>query len=225
MKVAQQSSNQYDASRTDGSGPAWYEWTKNYLVGQAPDVEPLLNWAELQGSRKIAMEEIATLSQDGSIMTDADAPDPSVLGGHIWQYLNAALIKNAAEVFRNLPMRHGLEAWRRIYRWIHSGSAVQRRTLKKRVDNPASAKDVGQVAMAVETWETNIRLLKSASGNPPSDEERRMTLAELLPKSMRDQLLWKYDDFEDYEAFKTHVLSKAEELEYMDREGRRGGQV
>ncbi len=48
-----------------------------------------------------------------------------------------------------------------------------------------------------------------------------MTLAELLPKGMRDQLLWKYDDFEDYEAFKLHVLGKAEELEYLDREARR----
>jgi len=151
IKVAQQPENQYNGSRTDGSGPIWYEWTRNYLVGQAPDVEPLLQWAESQESRKISNEEVEVLLQNpGFSGMDAGAPAPSILSGHVWQYLNAALVKNAAEIFRNLQTRNGLEAWRRIFRWIYSGSAVQRRTLKKRVDNPIPAKDVGQIGMAIE---------------------------------------------------------------------------
>ncbi len=158
-------------------------------------------------------------------MCDADefSPTPSILSGHVWQYLNAALVKSAGEVFRNLPLRNGLEAWRRIYRWIHSGSPIQRRTLKKRVDQPGAARDIAHVPMAIEQWETNMRLLRSAGGKDIDDEEKRMTLAEILPRGMRDHLIWKYDDFANYEEFKQHVLGKAEELDYLDRERRHPG--
>ena len=47
-KIAQMPANQHDGNPTDGSGPARHEWAKKYLVGQAPDVEPTLHWAELQ---------------------------------------------------------------------------------------------------------------------------------------------------------------------------------
>ncbi len=66
-------------------------------------------------------------------------------------------------------------------------------------------------------------MLRSAGGREIDDEEKRMTLAEILPRSMRDNLIWKYNDFGNSEEFKQHVLGKAEELDYLDRERRHPG--
>ena len=185
-------------------------------------MEPLLKWAEQQQGKEI--EHTRVLRRvNAEVMRDVSAPDPTVLAGHIWSYLNAALTKSAATVFRNLPARHGLEAWRRIYRWVNSGSAIQRRALKRKLDSTPPWKSLEDVAVGIENWELTLRQYEQAGGKGIDDEEKRLTLVELLPDVLSKTLSWRTEEFKTYEDLKEHVLERTEQLIFHHGGGRSVG--
>ncbi len=55
-KVAKDKDLQYDGS--DNAGPRWVTQTRKYFIGRAPDVKPMLQWAEARGAEPISEEDV-----------------------------------------------------------------------------------------------------------------------------------------------------------------------
>ncbi len=209
--------NQYDGSRgQDSKGHEFLEWTKNYLIGQAPDIQMLLKWAQNHDPLPDDLKEFEKLvTEEAMTMADVGAPDPMVLSGHLWSYLNSALVSKAKTIFSNVPERHGLEAWRRIYKWMHSGSAVQRRAIKRTLDNLPQMKRLEDVATQIEEWERTIRRYTAAGGRRQDDEEMKLQLTEMLPEELAKSLSWRVDEFKTFEELRDHVLERTEQILFV----------
>ena len=80
---------QYDGAR---NGEVWRTDTMNYLIGRAPDMQHLLQWA---GSRRVRSDPKPTTSADVSILNTINGVDPNVLHGHLWAFPNLNLTGQA----------------------------------------------------------------------------------------------------------------------------------
>ena len=201
--------NQGDGSPE--SGPAWMSWTRLYMIGNAPDAEHLLNFAE-SAQTPIMNQHVASMNGSPQLTVD-----PTILSGHIWKYLNQATVKSARSIFENLEIRNGLEAWRRLYRHIHKGSLLQKHTLGQKIQSPASyLKEAGNLSIGIDKWEQDIRDYMAAGGQAPAEDAMVMNLCSALPGTLRSNLIWRTNEFQSYMHFKHYVVEQVERLEHFN---------
>jgi len=210
-KTAQ--NNTYDGSVDKGA--AWLKWTKLYFIGNCPDVERLLQMAEAAPG-KITSEHVRNLDAPGSPFRTSVGTTASMISGHVWKYLNQATTARARAIFENLEHRNGLEAWRRIHRYVHKGTPLHKHTLGVKIQQPAKyLKDAGNLALGVDQWEADIQAYVETGGQAPPQDQMIMNLCGVLPPVLRDNLLWRTHEFQDYNHFKYYVLEQAERLEHF----------
>ena len=197
----------------DGSpdtGPSWFRWTRMYLIGNA-DCEEMLKWAESR-TNPITKDEVARMINP--------TLDPTVLSGHLWKYLNQALVKNGRVVFENLETRNGFEAWRRIHRMIFKSSMLQKHTLGLKITQPEKyLKESNNLSAGIEKWEQDIRNYIDAGGQAPNDDLMVVQLCAALPSTLRSNLILRTDEFRDYAQFKHYVTEQTEKLEHFGGRG------
>ena len=81
----------------------------------------LLEWAEKFGDEEITEAKIKSLEHDQEICLNINACEASA---QVWSYLNLNLGESSVvEIFRNVALLNGLEAWRRIVLPIMSNTA------------------------------------------------------------------------------------------------------
>ena len=100
-----------------------------------------------------------------------------------WTMLNPLLANNGDKsgMSANVERHNGLEAWRRLAEFINEDNAPAQRDVLAAVTNPKGAASMDKIESAVEDWDTNIRLVAAANGEPPSEEATRMTLIQMIP--------------------------------------------
>ena len=76
--------------------------------------------------------------------------------------------------FANVPRHNGYEAWRKIMVPLNVDKALARDEHLPRVTNPRPAKDMDDLAQALEDWETSKRLYAEADGVAPGPDQERM---------------------------------------------------
>ena len=210
-KTAQ--NNSYDGSIDKGA--AWLKWTKLYFIGNCPDVERLLQMSE-SAPGKITSEHVRNLDHPDSPFKTSGSATASMVSSHIWRYLNQATTARARAIFENLEHRNGLEAWRRIYRHVHKGTPLHKHTLGVKIQQPAKyLKDAGNLALGVDQWEADIQAYVETGGQAPPQDQMIMNLCGVLPPVLRDNLLWRTHEFQDYSHFKYYVIEQAERLEHF----------
>ena len=83
----------------------------NCLIGRAPDMQSLLQWAEYRNRTE---NPLPIIRADVDAQVTVNGIDPTVLDGHLWAFLNLNLTGQAKELSNNVPSMHGLEVWRRL---------------------------------------------------------------------------------------------------------------
>ena len=205
-KVASDKDNKYDGH---SGGERWHEKTGKFFIGECPDCELLLPWAQQKGKVPISKEMITVETQGWPLETD-----PNIISANMWSYFNLNLEGEAAEFFKAVPHRNGLEAWRMLTDHIGKTATPESRSeirARLRVIHPMKA-DLSNVEIVLERWERDLRELASAAGEVKSDEEKKDTLISMLPKDFREAMIWKSSDFPSYFELRTHVLTKMREI-------------
>ncbi len=179
IKLAQQAEYQYHGIE---GGMAWRQKIRNYFVGQCPDCEQLLNWAEAHDG-VITLHEVRWLDgPTGGLALDQSA---LVVAGHVWTFLGVAL-KGKAEAVYNTGgeerIRNGMEAWRKIYAHIVNSTKLHNMGLRDQVYGPREARQYGDVTAAINDWESTYRDFRATGGGEMGDYELKMTMTSWPPR-------------------------------------------
>ena len=131
---------------------SWLQDVRDYVAGRIPEMDPLLDWVEVQ-DKEIGTDETGTAP-----MVDR-APSTNEVSKQIWAMLQL-LVKvdnTASGIFAKVPRHNGMEAWRRLAEPINENKAMVRKELLAVVTNPRGAATIGNIESAIEDWDTNLR--------------------------------------------------------------------
>jgi len=212
-KVA--TSDLYRYNGADGDG--WRQRTRNFLISKVPALEPILFWAEHQGSTEIPPDRLQAAVMAHNWRLDTDVV---VLSGLIWGFLNSACQDKARIIFDNASRMNGLDAWRRLCFRIDLGSDSRIRELQRQIDRPPAFKNIEGVLTGLEEWDTLLRKMREAGGELPSDRRLRDKLLEMLPSDLQKEMLFRASASPNYEVFRECVRSGA--VEWMNIHRRTG---
>ena len=165
----------YDAKNPQ----TWLQMIRDYVAGRTPEVDPILMWAESQ-SREI---DEGLMAECPAMLDSASIQD---MDRQMWAMLGA-LVKSdntTQGIFKNVKRHCGLEAWRRIAEPINDDKALLRKDLLGLVTNPKSATTIEGIAGAIEDWDTSMRLFREADGVEPGDEQKKITMIQILPQEV-----------------------------------------
>ena len=109
----------------------------------------------------------------------------------IWGFLSGGLSGAAAEMFNRADPLEGLDAWRRVTRYITNGRGIRRETLRQAVKNIhfKQMKTLEQVEVGVAEFENLMEEYSQAGGSRPTDNELKLDLLHILPGELSELLL------------------------------------
>ena len=91
-------------------------------------------------------------------------------------------------VVANVPRHNGLEVWRRIAEPINEDKILILKDLLPAVTNPRPATSLDDLTVALEAWDTNLRLFSAAGGTVPSADQKRLSFRTQLSRLRSSRL-------------------------------------
>ncbi len=175
--------------KLDGNkgGPQWKGKAERHIISRAPVLKALLEWAETEDMNVITAERlqlaVGTAFDDEKIIM-ADAA--------IWGFLSSALSGSAETTFKGAQTLRGLDAWRRITRYIDHGRYIRLEELRRSVKTMhlRPMKGLDHVEEGIAEFENLLRDYEDAGGTPFADGEKKADLLAVLPPELREHLLW-----------------------------------
>ena len=82
---------------------------------------------------------------------------------------------------------------------------MRRKYLQPLVTNPVRATKLEDITVAVERWESNIRLFKESGGVEPDDEAKRLIVVEIIPPEMSVHVTMQMHLHTTYPALRLHI--------------------
>ena len=116
-------------------------------------------------------------------MLDQCPVEPREISRQLRAFLGPLVAGDAGKdgTFKNVTRHNGFEAWRQIALPIHEDTALILQELLPAITNPKPASDSNHYEEAIRDWSTNLRLFKTAGGQPPTGDARRLAFTRLLP--------------------------------------------
>ncbi len=114
----------------------------NYLIGSAPGIQSLLQWAEYRGRHGTPLPIIRA---DVDAQITVNGVDPTVFDGRLWAFANLNLTGQAKEVSNNVPGMRGLEVWRSLVGNLFTLTDLLQLDLQTLVYAPAKASSLPRV--------------------------------------------------------------------------------
>jgi hypothetical protein len=165
----------YDQKHT----AAWLKKVSNYFVGQCPDAELLLKWAQNHQNISFTQTEV----KNCGLCLDAD---PVQVSQRIWSWLQIPLLgTGTTEVdFNNTETLNGLEVWRKLSVPAAPRSQARRFALRDRVQQTKQCTTFAGVLEQLVEWKNLLTEYVLAGAQMPSDEDRRHSLLKMLPGTL-----------------------------------------
>ena len=124
----------------------------------------------------------------------------------MWSYLNLNLVgADATEIFQNVDMLGGAEAWRRIVAAIVTQSGPKRTALRNLAWNPKSIGKLTDFLGCLESWETNHRMFVEHGGEAMSEASKMDTIIQILPSEMTQLAMMKVHEYNSYAKLNTFL--------------------
>lgn len=115
----------------------------------------------------------------------------------------------ARKIFSNTCNFNGLEVWRKIHALIFATNERRQDEPYDKIHKPKVAANAGEVAGALEDWDTNQKLHRGVGGVPLREEELRNLLLKMLPSDMKIHVLQNIRSFPSWEDLKDYVRDHA----------------
>ncbi len=201
----------------------WYRKTTDYLVSRAPDIMPLLTWAEkqsvaIQNEDLVKNSEIQAMHQRGLLVTR-----PDVLSHHLWGFLSANLTDHAWDKFGSCERQQGLEAWRKVVRDHVSKTPAERLELESAALNPKSCTSHADLEASILAWEKAVRKYHDSlpRGSPERLSEARQlsALMRLMPTDIQEKALWDKEEFGSVHELKEWANKKVRATRHLHPKG------
>ncbi len=203
-KLALQEDYRFNGTK---GGLAWKGKVERHFISRAPILKEILEWAEA-----CELQEIDPTIFAKAVVKKLDDEQAIIVNAALWGFLSAAVSGTAEAIFKGAGSLNGIDAWRRLVRFINHGKALRLETLRREVKllhtKPISSLD--KVEEGVAEWENVYREYKLAGGTMPQDPEMKADLLAVLPAELRETLLWKTTEEDvSYQQFRDHVLTQA----------------
>ena len=199
------------------NGHAWRSKTERYLITRVPALSQILRWAEREDS-PISFERLRAATGNGLCTYDRDgtATDQTeALNTALWGFLGNCITGEADVMYKQASQCNGVDAWRRIVRFIDSGRSIRLEQLRQEVRHIRGfpIKNLEGVTVGIASFENKIKEFIDAGGRPPSDEEMKSDLNFLLPHELSDYLTVRVTDTtQTYESFRDHAVQACAQL-------------
>jgi len=205
-KLATQAEYKFDGVR---GGVAWKGKTERHFISRAPIIKDVLKWAEECELEVITVEKFLQ-----AVGGKLDEDQVLSVNAALWGFLSAAVSGTAETMFRNADTLNGLDAWRRLSRFVNHGKAIRLETLRREVKTlhlkPITS--LSKVEEGVAEWENTLNEYVLAGGTPTSDAEKKSDLLAVLPHELQADLLWRSTDAGSFQEFRDHVLTQTSKI-------------
>ena len=187
-------------------GLSWKGKTERHFIARCPILKGILEWAE--------QEELETISPQrfqeavGGALTREQV---HLVNAAIWGFLSGSVSGPAEEIFKRADTLNGLDAWRRMTRYIDHGREIRRETLRREVKmlHTKPIRSLEAVEMGVAEFENTMAEYHRAGGTRSSDQEMKDDLLHILPAELRDALVWNSRDSGSFHTFRDMVTTQA----------------
>jgi hypothetical protein len=158
FRIAGQAEFQFSSK----GGDQWKGKTERYLMAVVPAIYPLLEWAERQDEPiEQALYEQAVGEGLTSWDRDGNASEHSqTLNSALWGFLSACVSGEAQTFFKKANKMNGIDAWRRLIRFIDHGRNIRLETLRNEVRTIRSRfgiKSVEEVILGIAKFDNKIQ--------------------------------------------------------------------
>ena len=190
-------------------GPAWKGKLERYFISKAPVLQEILLWAEEGDAETITMEKFKEAV--GNKLTEEQV---IVVNAAIWGFLSSSVSGSAETMFKGAKPLNGIDAWRRLVRYIEHGKAIRLETLRREIKmlHLRQISSLEKVEEGVAEFDNTLQEYVLAGGTAPTKAERKSDLLAILPGEMRETLLWKASDDSEYEDFRDHVVAQTAKI-------------
>ena len=204
-KLTAQSEYKFDGSK---GGDSWKGKIERYFISKVPALKNIFIWAE-----KIDMEVVdETLLERAVVKPDGmDRTQMELLNSAIWGFLSGCLGGEAETMFKQAESLNGIDAWRRVVRYIDHGRSIRLETLRDEVRalHTKPIKNVEHVAVGIAEFENKIREYEAAGGKKVDDDEKKNDLLKILPGEISSALLWRASEPGGYQLFRDMVVRQS----------------
>ena len=177
MKIASHSDFQFSAK----GGDQWKGKAERYMISTVPAVHGLFHWAGRQ-TEPITPERLAaviglrltTWDRDNNETNHTQALDGAVRG-----FLSSCVSGEAQTIFKQAEILSGIDAWRRLARYIDHGREIRLETLRNEVRSIRTRfaiKNLEDVIVGIARFENKIAEFVAARGKRPGDQELKSDL-------------------------------------------------
>ena len=183
VKLTQQEEYRFDGTK---GGVAYKKKLENYFMPQAPIIRELLKWAEREDMERIDHDRC--MQAVGNALTSDQV---YTVNAGVWGFLSGGISGAALEMFNRADDLEGLDAWRRVTRYITNGSEAHREKLRQAVKHIQfkQMKNLESVELGVAEFENVMDQYSQAGGTRPSDSELKTDLLHILPGELSELLL------------------------------------
>ncbi len=187
-------------------GIAWKEKIGRYMISRAPVLKEILEWAESTELETITPELFRQAV--GTALTHEQILNTNAA---MWGLLSGAVSGSAETMFNRADVLNGLDAWRRLSRYVDHGRAIRLETLRREVKmlHMRPIKSIEMVEQGIAEFENTMAEYFQVGGTRPKDPEMKADLLAILPAELRETLLWRATDDGPFVAFRDMVVSQA----------------
>ncbi len=186
-------------------GINWKGKVERYFISRIPVLMNVLEWAE-----KEELYEITPAKFEEATRGTLDSTQVQAINAAMWGFLSGAVSGTAETMFKGAAKLNGLDAWRRLVRYIDHGRAMRLETLRREVKmihlKPIASLE--KVEEGVAEFENVLNEYVQVGGTPISNDEKKSDLLAVLPAELRETLLWRATDAGSFEDFRDMVLTQ-----------------
>ncbi len=188
-------------------GVAWKGKLERYFISKCPALMNMLKWAEKYEGEVI----------DDALLKEAVAGTAMYtellhnLNSSLWGFLSNCVSAEAETIFKTADTLQGFDAWRRLVRYIEHGKEIRLEAMRTEMKtlHLKPIKSLETVPIGIAEYDLKMKEYAEAGGTVPSEGEMKNDLLNLLPESLRDNLLWRATDPGPYTRFRDMVRSQA----------------
>ena len=200
-KLALQTEFKYDGNK---GGAPWKGKLERYFISRAPILKDILEWAEGQD-----LEIVTEAKFQEAVGLKLDEEQVLTVNAAMWGFLSTALSGAAEVIFKGAEPLNGLDAWRRIVRYIDHGKEIRLGELRDDVKRAhiKPMRELDEVETGIAAFDNLLREYHDAGGTEFKDAEKKSDLLRILPEKIREHLIWhSTDDLISYEKFRGMIL-------------------
>lgn len=112
----------------------------------------------------------------------------------LWGFLNGALELEAWNLLDSIPIEQEFETWRRLAKDIVQKGPGERMFLEREIMRPNTCKIHSDILAALLNFQLSKAKWHSAGGRRSGNEEEASIVMQMLPRTMREKVLYDYEE-------------------------------